>query len=135
MDILDDSILQLWEMLDEYEVKYIMFSGFPVKLEGLVEFNQDLDLLIENSTDNFRRFGTALYKCNIFDFISAPEEDRPSAFTSVKLEKGMELDIYTALPGFEAVPFSQLLQDAYYVVMDELSVPFLNYKKWSNKPG
>lgn len=129
MDIVDDSILELWETLIDNEVKFIMISGFTVKTPGVMDVVQDFDILIENTTENFRPFVKSLVSLGIDNFITPPDDDKPAEFTTIRLYGGMELDIYTLLPGFESVPFSQLENISKPIEIDEITVLFLNFNK------
>lgn len=48
MDIYDQSFLNLWRYLNQYEVKYIMVGGFATNLHGYQRYTGDIGLYIED---------------------------------------------------------------------------------------
>jgi hypothetical protein len=104
----NDSLTELWETLLEFEVSFIMISNFIIKNPNVSDVVQDFDILIENDSENFKKFVRALIICGKEDFISPPTETKPAEFTTIQLSESIDLDIYTLLPGYEHIPFKQL---------------------------
>ena len=68
MDTHDESILLLWTHLSNQDVRYIMIGGFAVNIHGFSRFTADVDILIEDSLVNRKKFRSALKDAGIGDF-------------------------------------------------------------------
>lgn len=84
---------EVFRKLSDKEVKYAVAGGVALVLHGVVRLTADLDLIVELSTENLRKFITAIkelgYKpkppVNAEDFID------PLNRTAWEKEKGMEV--------------------------------------------
>jgi hypothetical protein len=56
----DDEILLVCRLLQQHQVKYIIVGGVACGLHGMVRSTQDVDLLVEPSTQNLQRVIAAL---------------------------------------------------------------------------
>lgn len=140
MDTLDESVLLLWKCLNHNQVRYIMIGGFAVNMNGFSRFTQDVDILIEDNLPNRKAFRSALSDAGIGDFEVLETMDIIPGYTSIMLDGGMELDIFTQLPGFENTSFSEILDNALIAEIEEIPVPFLHLnqllvtKRVTNRP-
>jgi hypothetical protein len=105
----NDALTELWDTLLEFEVDFIMISNFIIENPNVSDVLQDFDILIKNNSENFKRFVKALITCGKENFISPPTDTKPAEFTTIQLSDSIDLDIYTLLPGYEHIPFEQLL--------------------------
>ena len=74
-----DKLLQIADALEREKVEYILIGGFAVILYGLPRLTQDLDLFINNKTDNVQRLKTALnqvFQDQSIEEITVEELDR-----------------------------------------------------------
>ena len=74
-----DKLLQIADALEREKVEYILIGGFAVILYGLPRLTQDLDLFINNTTDNVQRLRTALnqvFQDQSIEEITVEELDR-----------------------------------------------------------
>ena len=74
-----DKLLQIADALEREKVEYILIGGFAVILYGLPRLTQDLDLFINNTTDNVQRLRTALnqvFQDQSIEEITVKELDR-----------------------------------------------------------
>jgi len=140
MDILDDSIIKLWKSLNECQVKYIMIGGFAVNMNGYSRFTQDLDILIQDNLENRKLFRNALFQAGIGDFELIETMDIIPGMTSIMLDGGMELDIFTVLPGYAISDFEELHSESITQKIEGIPVCFLHYnqliksKQITNRP-
>ena len=140
MDTHDESILLLWTHLANQDVRYIMIGGFAVNIHGFSRFTADVDILIEDSLANRKNFRTALKDADIGDFELLETMDIIPGYTTILLDNGMELDIFTKISGFEESDFSELFEQAVEMEINNITVKFLHLnhlihtKKISNRP-
>ena len=74
-----EKLLQIADALEREKVEYILIGGFAVILYGLPRLTQDLDLFINNTTDNVQRLRTALnqvFQDQSIEEITVEELDR-----------------------------------------------------------
>jgi len=140
MDTNDASILQLWTNLAKRNVSYIMIGGFAVNIHGFSRFTADVDILIEDSLENRKKFRAALKDAEIGDFELLETMEFIPGFTTILLDNGMELDIFTKISGFEESDFKVLFEQAVEMKIDTFTVKFLHLnhlihtKQNSNRP-
>jgi predicted nucleotidyltransferase len=140
MDTHDESILLLWTHLANQDVRYIMIGGFAVNIHGFSRFTADVDILIEDSLVNRKKFRSALKDAGIGDFELLETMDIIPGYTTILLDNGMELDIFTKISGFEENDFSELFEQAVEMEINNITVKFLHLnhlihtKKMSNRP-
>jgi predicted nucleotidyltransferase len=140
MDTHDDAILNLWRNLSEAGVEYIMIGGFAVNIHGFSRFTADVDILIHDTIENRKKFRQALKNAEIGDFNLIETMEIIPRYTTILLDNGMELDIFTSIPGYETGAFAELYKTALQTVIEGISVPFLHLnqllhsKRISNRP-
>lgn len=140
MDTHDESILLLWTHLANQGVRYIMIGGFAVNIHGFSRFTADVDILIEDSLVNRKKFRSALKDAGIGDFELLETMDIIPGYTTILLDNGMELDIFTKISGFEESDFSELFEQAVEMEINNITIKFLHLnhlihtKKMSNRP-
>ena len=55
MDVLDDSLLNFWRLMNKYAVAYIMIGGVAVNLHGYARSTDDIDVWIEDTLGKRRK--------------------------------------------------------------------------------
>jgi len=108
-----DSVTSVLRAFEAHGVKYVVFGGAALNLQGLPRFTEDLDVFVEPTVDNVERLKTALkavYADPHVDEISAEEllGDYP-AVQYVPPAGEFHLDLLTRLG--EAFRFSDLEAD------------------------
>lgn len=126
MDVLDDEILKLWRLLSENEVKYIMVGGFATNFHGFSRITADLDIWLEDSLGNRRKFRQVIAQMGIGDFVQLETMDFVPGWTSIMLDSGLELDIMTRLSGFEKQEFDACYGIAQRASINQIEVYFLH---------
>ncbi len=140
MDILDEEILALWKLLNEQDVKYIMVGGFAANLHGFSRTTEDLDLWIEDTKENRKRFREALKQLDIGDFSALETTDLIPGWSAISLNSGIELDVMTSLAGFPAEKFEECYNMASVAEIHSITVRFMHLnhlieaKKRSGRP-
>lgn len=126
MDVLDEDILKLWEQLNRHQVKYILVGGFATNLHGFNRITADMDLWLEDSRDNRKRFRKAL---NEFEQSDIPELETVqfvAGWTSIYLGSGFEIDLMSELKGFPQERFEECYQMAPIAVIHDIQIRFLH---------
>ncbi len=125
MDVLDDSLLNFWRLMNKYAVAYIMIGGVAVNLHGYARSTDDIDVWIEDTLENRRKLekvlgelGYASLQLESFRFIPG--------WTNFYIGEGLELDIITHMKGMEHLTFGQCLEAATIAEIEEVKVPFLH---------
>ena len=68
MDIFDEEILKFWAALQSKQVRYIMVGGYATNLHGFQRYTGDIDIWIEDSTENRKRLRKAFIECGMGDY-------------------------------------------------------------------
>jgi hypothetical protein len=126
MDILDNEILQLWNLLHSHEVEYIMVGGFATNLHGFVRTTADIDIWIKDTLDNRKKLRAVLNDLEIGDFNLIETMDFLAGWTSIRLTSGFELDIMTSLKGFEKEKFENCFEIAPIAFIQNIPIRFLH---------
>jgi len=126
MDIFDEEILNLWNLLHQHDVKYIMVGGFATNLHGFTRTTQDLDLWIKATKENRKKFRQVLKQLDIGDFEALETTELIPGWSSILLNSGIELDIMTSLAGFSAEKFDACYQISPTAEIHTVPVKFLH---------
>lgn len=59
MDIMDETLLNFWKSLNDFDVKYIMVVGVAVNLHGYSRITKDIDIWIKDTKENRRNLRRA----------------------------------------------------------------------------
>ena len=128
MDFGDEEILRLFRLFQKYEVKYLVIGGFAVNIHGYDRFTEDLDLWIKDELGNRKQLRSALEEML---HLELPEIERMQfipGWSIVKLPSGFPLDIMSQVKGLDHYGFDSCLEQAQYVRLDGVTIPFLHYR-------
>jgi hypothetical protein len=138
MDIFDEEILLFWKVLQEENVKYIMIGGYATNMHGYQRYTGDMDIWIEDSTENRDRL--AFKKYGMGDFPMLLTIQFVPGWTNFSLNNGLKLDVMVGVKGLEKYTFDECLEMSTIGDIDEVKVPFLHInhliasKKAANRP-
>lgn len=121
MDIYDEEILNLWKLLNQNEVKFIVVGGFAVNMHGISRFTADLDIWIKDTSENRKSLRKSLFQAKMGDIEAIATTQFIPGWTSLNLPSGFELDIMTFLKGFAQERFDECYNQA--TVADVHGVP------------
>lgn len=139
MDIFDEAIVAFWKKLNDNKVRYIMIGGFAVNLHGFNRTTADIDIWIENTTENRLALGKVLSQYNYND-IDWTTIDFIAGWTNFYIGNSISIDIITAMKGLEQYTFDECLEMASVAEILDVKVPFLHLnqlienKKITNRP-
>ena len=57
-----EDVLRIAELLEEEQVEYALIGGYALALQGIVRLTEDVDILVEPTAENARRWVRALSK-------------------------------------------------------------------------
>lgn len=140
MDIFDEEILLFWKVLQEENVKYIMIGGYATNMHGYQRYTGDMDIWIEDSTENRDRLRLAFKKYGMGDFPMLLTIQFVPGWTNFSLNNGLKLDVMVGVKGLEQYTFDECLEMSTIGDIDEVKVPFLHInhliasKKAANRP-
>jgi hypothetical protein len=139
MDVLDEELLQFWNILNKNGVRYIMVGGLAARFHGYNRATDDLDLWLEDNLRNRKNLRKAFVELNYGDFSSIETMQFIPGWTSF-YAAGIELDIMTEMKGLEDFSFDECYKIALRADMNGVFVPFLHInhliqnKKAVNRP-
>jgi predicted nucleotidyltransferase len=140
MDLFDEEILKFWAALQKDEVRYIMVGGYAANLHGYQRYTDDIDIWIEDSSDNRQKLRQAFKDCGMGDYYMLATMQFVPGWTDFHLMNGLRLDILVDMKGLEGYSFEECLNMAAVAEIDGIKVPFLHInqlienKKAVNRP-
>lgn len=126
MDILDDELIQLWRVFETNNLKYIMVGGFASILNGYNRLTADIDIWIKDSPENRQALHISLQEIGLDTLPDLQNMDFVPGWSSITLPSGFELDIMTALKGFEQQLFDTCYESANKAEIEGVVVPFFH---------
>lgn len=128
MDINDASFLDFWQILNQYNVRYILVGGFATNFHGFQRFTGDVDIYLEDTLENRQRMRKA-YKAYIkIDFPSFETIQFVPGWVDFPLRDGTRLDIMTSMVGIDAT-FDECLTSAQIKEIDGIQIPVLHIRQ------
>jgi hypothetical protein len=140
MDIFEEEILKFWAALQKNGVRYIMVGGYAANLHGYQRYTGDMDIWIEDNSENRQRIRQAFQDCGMGDYDMLATMQFVPGWTDFHLLNGLRLDIMVKMKGLEGYSFEECLSMAAIAEIDGISVPFLHInqlidnKKAVNRP-
>ncbi|GAB3933636.1 hypothetical protein [Mucilaginibacter myungsuensis] len=140
MDAFDDAIVSFWKTLRLRGVKYIVIGGFAVNLHGYFRFTDDLDIWIDDTSDNCKALQDAFIDSEVAGLsnsLSTPVNCTQGPFL---LPNSLRLELHVRMHGLEDHTFNECLALASIADIESVEVPFLNLnqlvqnKKTFNRP-
>lgn len=139
MDIYESAFIDLWNSLNNNDVRYIMVGGFATNLHGYHRFTADVDLYIEDTLENRKKLRQAFIDLGLGDFEPIERIEFIPGWVDFQLENGVKMDIMTEMKGV-SLTFDECLQIAPVAEIEGVKVPFLHInqlidnKKAVNRP-
>lgn len=140
MDIFDEELLNFWKQLEVAGVRYIMVGGVATNLNGYNRSTDDIDVWIEDTIDNRRKFRQAFKEYSGLDLYMMERMQIVPGWTLFNLNNGVRLDLMTDMKGLEGYTFEECYQQASIAEIDGIRTPFLHInhlianKKAVNRP-
>jgi len=140
MDIFDQEILQFWDALEKERARYIMIGGYAANLHGYLRYTGDMNIWIEETTENRQRLRQAFRVCGMGDYDGLEAIQFVPGWTNFHLTNGLRLDIMVDMKGLEGYSFGECLNMAAIAEIDGIHIPFLHInqlienKKAVNRP-
>ena len=135
-----DQILSIWKYFFQFNVKYITIGGFAVSFHGYNRSTGDIDILLEDSTENRYKLRNAFVEIGLGDIKELETMQFVAGWTEFSLEHGFTLDIMTSIKGLENKTFDELFIASSETNIDGIPVKFIDYnnlliaKKATNRP-
>jgi predicted nucleotidyltransferase len=135
-----EQIFAIWKYFFHYDVKYITIGGFAVNFHGYNRSTGDIDLLLEDSTENRNKLRNAFIEIGLGDIKELETMQFVAGWTEFSLNNGFSLDLMTSIKGLENKPFDELFEVANETTIDGVSIKFIDYenliiaKKATNRP-
>src|SRR5271169_4764329 len=118
MDIFDEEILKFWAALQKCQVKYIMVGGYATNLHGYQRYTGDIDIWIEDTSENRKQLREAFIECGMGDYYMLETMQFVPGWTDFNLMNGLRLDIMVNMKGLEGYSFDECLSMASVAEID-----------------
>jgi hypothetical protein len=123
---MDEELLSLWRSLNKNEVRYILVGGFAVNLHGFSRITADVDIWLEDTLSNRKKFRQALKELEFGDYKEIETMPFVPGWSGFLLHSGFELDVMTFLKSFPAEKFSSCFEMAPEVKVHDVPIKFLH---------
>lgn len=124
MDLMDENLLEFWQLLNHFKVRYIMVGGVAVNLHGYSRTTEDIDIWIKDTKANRKQLGLAFAKFG-YDEINLEDFQFIPGWTDFFIGAGIRLDVLIEMKGLEGYSFEESLQLASIASIENIEVPFL----------
>ncbi len=137
---MNEQVINVWKILVENNVKYLTIGGLAVNIYGYGRNTGDIDIYIEDTTENRTNLRSALRSMGLGDYENIQTMQFVPGWTDIPLNFGFRLDLMTSVKGLENKSFSELLNNATIVDIENTKVYFIDYdnlilsKKAANRP-
>jgi len=119
-----DPLVRACSLLNKYGVKYMVVGGHACILHGLVRTTEDVDILVEESKENYRRIISALSEMED----GAARELTPQDFQDnlvVKVADEVEVDVSRRA---WKVSYADAMDSACHAEIDGVKIPYAGLK-------
>jgi hypothetical protein len=140
MDVFDEELLNYWRSLNKHAVRYIMVGGVAANLNGYQRSTDDIDVWIEDTTENRERYRLAFKEYSGIDIVMMRTLQIVPGWTNFNLNNGFKLDLLTSMKGLEEFSFEKCFTFSNKADINGVIVPFLHInhlianKKAVNRP-
>jgi hypothetical protein len=124
----DIEILDIWRSLHENEVRYLTIGGFAVNFYGFNRTTGDIDILIEDTTDNRKRLRKAFKAMGMGDIEQIESMQFIPGWTDFAFSPGIRLDVMTSIKGLDKKTFNELFNSSEITTIRSVPVRFIDYK-------
>jgi len=114
--------LLVCSLLNKHEVRYLVVGGHACILHGLVRTTEDVDILIQDDEENFRRVIAGLSEMSDGAARELTVDDLRNNVV-VKVADEVEVDISKSA---WTVSYSDAIADAESVMIDGVRIPFIS---------
>lgn len=126
MDILDETLLSLWEAFEKFQLKYILVGGFATNLHGYNRITADCDIFIKDTPENRLALKKSLENIEPLDFNFILTTEFVPGWSTITLSSGLALDIMTYMAGIPAEKFEECYAMASEATIYNITVRFLH---------
>lgn len=120
-----DPLLLVCSLLNKHDVRYLVAGGHACILHGLVRTTEDVDILIQDDEENFRRVIAGLSEMSDGAARELTVDDLRDNVV-VKVADEVEVDISKSA---WKVSYADAMADAESVEIDGVRIPFLSLKQ------
>lgn len=116
------SLSRVCSLLNKHDVRYLVSGGYACILHGLVRTTEDVDILVEDNEENFRRIIGALSEMED----GAARELTPQDFAQnvvVKIADEVEVDVSRVA---WKISYTDAIGSALSIEIDGVSIPYLD---------
>ncbi|MFY9307779.1 MAG: hypothetical protein WAQ28_01900 [Bacteroidia bacterium] len=129
MDIFEEDILEFFQLLNKHSVRYILVGGLAVNFHGFSRSTGDVDIWLDESDENRKKFVNALKERNIEGcetFLTCPFLP---GFAEIMLDNGVYVDLMGNLQFFKQDSFNDCYRFADKLkANDNIELPVLHIK-------
>ena len=115
--------LEFLQLLDKYEVKYLLVGGYAVILNGYVRSTGDLDLWVDKTPDNYKKL------VQVYNDFGAPifsvEEFVNDKFDVWSI--GVEPTKIEVLTHVDGLIFDESILNCKYLTVLDFKIPYVSY--------
>ena len=120
-------IVNIWTIFNEKNVRYLTIGGLAVNIYGYTRNTGDIDILLEDTTENRINLRAAFKQIGIGDFPQIETMQFVAEYTDFTISYDLRLDVMISIKGLENANFDELLQNATIVYLNEVPVYFIDY--------
>ncbi len=106
MNILEEDSLELLKALSDNDVRFILVGGIAVNYYGYTRTTGDVDIWLEDTIENRKKFVTALEDYKIVGAEIYMDYPLIAGYAEIMMNNGVYLDVMADLTGFAQADFA-----------------------------
>ena len=121
---MEPSFAKLLARLADHGVRFIVVGGVAVTLQGYVRLTEDVDLLIDGSPDNVKRFLACLAEYGEGHARELSPEDFDDSEGAIRIVEEVEqcqIDVFTRMSGLH---YADVMGDADHLALGDHAIPY-----------
>ena len=107
MDVYEEEIIDFFKLLNKHSVKYILVGGLAVNYHGFSRTTGDVDLWMNDSLENRKKFVSALQERNIEGCDAFLTYPFIAGYAEILLENGIYIDLMSDLQFLKQTNFEE----------------------------
>lgn len=123
LNLFNNDFLDFLELLDKYKVDYLLVGGYAVILHGYGRSTGDLDLWVNQTSENYTKLKHAYNDFGSLIFSIEEFESEKFDVWSIGVEP-RKIEILTKVSGLK---FNESIGHCNWINLDRFKVPFLDF--------
>jgi predicted nucleotidyltransferase len=120
VELFQHDIIRFFKVMTTQHCRFLLVGGFAVNVHGYSRATGDLDLWIEDTSENRIRLVEAAKDCGVAGAEYLLTMEFVPGWSGFALESGFEVELMSYIAGFEAIDFEACYQHAKIIDFEQI---------------